>query len=221
MQISRISLKEILSYTRFVPNSISNNVTLSNYTKMLSNTTKNDLRCFLEILKWVRWRKENWTIVFILVHSMTELHPVYQDNLNLISTIIKSFTNHKPRLHFWIIENTMIFDSHRNLNHNLVRITITNLKVALPSHLISSSSSLYQVKMPSRSTKIFNLHPTTMWFRERDFSSDEWQVFALKNSKSCLCSLKHNLHSLVLSEINRLNFSYILLISFYLNEISW
>jgi len=30
---------------------------------------------------------------FVLVHSITELHPIYQDNLTLVSTIFKSFTN--------------------------------------------------------------------------------------------------------------------------------
>ena len=35
----------------------------------------------------------------------------------------------------------------------------------------------------------------------------------------CLCSLKHNLYSLVLSEINWLNFQYNLLISLDLSEI--
>ena len=49
----------------------------------------------------MRWGRENCTVVFILVHSITELHPVYQDNLSLVSTIFKSFTNHTPRLHFW------------------------------------------------------------------------------------------------------------------------
>ena len=41
----------IFSHTRFVPNSISNNITLTDYTEMHSNTTKNDLFGFLEILK--------------------------------------------------------------------------------------------------------------------------------------------------------------------------
>jgi len=41
----------ILSQERFVPNSISNNITLTNYTKTHSSTTKNDLLGFLEILK--------------------------------------------------------------------------------------------------------------------------------------------------------------------------
>jgi len=41
----------ILSHTRFVPNNISNNVAISYYTETHSNTTKNDLLGFLEILK--------------------------------------------------------------------------------------------------------------------------------------------------------------------------
>jgi len=41
----------ILSHTRFILDSISNNVTLSNYTKTHLSTTKNDLLGFLEILK--------------------------------------------------------------------------------------------------------------------------------------------------------------------------
>jgi len=68
--------------------------------KMHLNSTKNDLFGFLEFLKWKRGREESGTNVFILVHSITKLHPVYQDNMSLISTIFKSFTNHTPRLHF-------------------------------------------------------------------------------------------------------------------------
>jgi len=53
--------------------------------------------------------EENDIVVFILVHSITVLHPVYQDNLSLVSTIFKSFTNHIPRLHFWMKKHTKIF----------------------------------------------------------------------------------------------------------------
>jgi len=37
------------------------------------------------------------------------LNPVFQDNLSLVSTIFKSFTNHKPRLHFWKPKHTRFF----------------------------------------------------------------------------------------------------------------
>jgi len=37
---------------------------------------------------------------FYTGYSIIEVHPVYQDNLSLVSTIFKSFTNHTPRLHF-------------------------------------------------------------------------------------------------------------------------
>jgi len=104
----------ILSLIRFVPNGISYNITLSIYSETYSNTTKNDLLGFLEILKCARWGKENWIVGFILVHSITKLDPVYQDNLSMISTIIKSFTNRKPRLHFWTIQNTKSFDSQKS-----------------------------------------------------------------------------------------------------------
>jgi len=46
---------------------------------------------------------------FFMVHSIIELHPIYQDNMSLVSTIFKSFTNNTPRLH-------------------LARITLTNMK---------------------------------------------------------------------------------------------
>jgi len=71
--------------------------------------------------------------------------------------------------------------------------------VALPSQPCMSSSSFYQAKMPPRSTKINNLHLAVVWL-EREFSNDEWQVFALKKSELHLCSQKDKLYSLVLSE---------------------
>jgi len=49
---------------------------------------------------------ENTTVMFIMVHSIIELHLVYQDNLSLISTIFKGFKNHTPRLHFWTKKHT-------------------------------------------------------------------------------------------------------------------
>ena len=47
---------------------------------------------FLRVLKRGRWGKEECTIVFILVHSIAKLYPVFQ---------FKSFTNQTPRLNFW------------------------------------------------------------------------------------------------------------------------
>jgi len=41
----------LLSHIRFVPNSISNKITLSDYTETHLNIIKNDLLGFLEILK--------------------------------------------------------------------------------------------------------------------------------------------------------------------------
>jgi len=52
----------------------------------------------------------------------------YQDNMSLVSTIFKSFTNHTPRLHFWTQKNTKIFDSYKNLDYNPLRITLTCLE---------------------------------------------------------------------------------------------
>jgi len=112
-RIRRFNSNNKLLHTRLVPNNISNKYGLSYYTETHSNSRKNDLLDFLEFLKWERWREESGTYVFILIHSITELHPVYQDNLSLVSTIFKSFTNHTPRLHFWTKKNTKIFDSQK------------------------------------------------------------------------------------------------------------
>jgi len=39
--------------------------------------------------------------------------------------------------------------------------------------------------MPPRSTKIFNQHVAAVYCTKREFCSDEWQDFALKNSETC------------------------------------
>jgi len=41
----------MISYTRFVPNNISNRITLPDYTETHANTTNIDLFDFLEILR--------------------------------------------------------------------------------------------------------------------------------------------------------------------------
>ena len=99
-----------LLYTRHVPINIYNKYKASDYTNAL-NHTKDQIAWFSWVFKEFqreRWGKEDCTTVFILVHSITELHPVYQDNLSLVFTIFKSFTNHKPILHFWT-QNTQDF----------------------------------------------------------------------------------------------------------------
>ena len=117
----------------------------------------------------MRWGKEECTTMFILVHSITELHQVYQDNLSLVSTIFKSFTNHKPRLHFWTQKQTR-FLTHKNLDTQPTRITLADLKshqanhpkvqehpnlmVVVLSQPYMCSSSYSQAKMPPRLTKI-------------------------------------------------------------------
>ena len=160
----------------------------------------------------MRWEKENCTIVFILIHSITELHPVYQDNLSLVSTIFNSFTNHTPRLHFWTTKLTR-FLTHKNLDTHLARITLTYLKshkanqqeaqehqnliVVVPSQPYMCTSSYSQAKMPPRLTKIFKTRVANVYCRERYLSREEWQSFMHKNSNSHICSRKHNLYSLV------------------------
>jgi len=105
----------------------------------------------------MRWREENGTIVFIPVHSITKLHSFYQDNLSLVSTIFKSFTNHTHQDYtfeqrntqdFWVIKKSSLTPCK---NHNYrPKITLgkqpkaqelQNLMVALPSQPCTSSSS--------------------------------------------------------------------------------
>jgi len=126
-RIHKSHSNNIFSYTKFVPNNVSNKITLSIYTETHANTTKIDLLDFLEFLKWARWGKQSWTIIFISVHSSTKLHQVYLGILSLVSIIIKSFTNHKPKLYFWTIE-TPRFLTHKNLNYNPVRNTLIDIK---------------------------------------------------------------------------------------------
>jgi len=47
----------MLSYTRFIQNSISNRITLHDYTETHANTTKIDLLDFLKILKFSKIRE--------------------------------------------------------------------------------------------------------------------------------------------------------------------
>ena len=122
------------------------------------NTTKNYLLDFLEILKSARWRERESDICFILVHSITKLHPVYQGNLSLVSTIIKSFKNHTPRLHFWIIENTKTFDSHKNLNHNPVRLTY---KIGITLEIQPEAQELLNLKVAPLANQTWVLQAST------------------------------------------------------------
>jgi len=64
---------------------------------------------------------------FYIGHSITELHPVFLENLSLVSTIFKSFTNQPPRLDFWT-KNHIRFSTHKNLDNYPARITLTDLK---------------------------------------------------------------------------------------------
>jgi len=100
----------MLSHQRFVPKNISNKITLQDNIETYENTTKIDLLDFLEILKWARWGKENWTVAFILVHSITELYPVYQDNLSLVSTVTtKNLVKYGSYLWYKIALMTAVF----------------------------------------------------------------------------------------------------------------
>jgi len=130
--------------------------------------------------KWVRWGKENCTVVFILVHSITKLHPVYQDNLSLVSTIFKSFTNQTSRLDFWTKKLTRFLTYTKNLDTHPARITLTDLKshqanqpeaqehpnllVAVTSQPYICSSRYSQAKKPPRSTKIFKQRVAVVGF---------------------------------------------------------
>jgi len=146
----------------------------------------------------VRWRKEKCTTIFILVHSITELHPVYQNNMSLVSTIFK------------------IFEPHKNLDTHPARITLTDLKshqanqpeaqehpnmmVVVPSQPYMCSLSYSQAKMPPRLTKInqdLQNMSCSCCIVERELSKDEWQSFLLKNSNALRYSRKHSLYSLV------------------------
>jgi len=78
-----------------------------------------------------------------------------------------------------------IFDSHKNLDNYLARITLTNLKslqakqpegqehpnlmLVFPSQPYMCCLSYSQAKMPPRSTKIFKLHVVVVYCRERVF----------------------------------------------------
>ena len=130
----------------------------------------------------MRWGKEKCTTNFILVHSIIELHPVYQDNLSLVSTIFKSFTNH-TKITLLNNKTHKIFDSHKNLDTHPTRITLADLKshqtnqleaqehpnmmVVVPSQPYMCSSSYSQAKRPPRSTKIFKTRVAVVYYRER------------------------------------------------------
>jgi len=56
-KIRKSNSNNILSYTRFVLNSISNKITLLDYVKTHESTTKIDLNYFLKILKVIKMRE--------------------------------------------------------------------------------------------------------------------------------------------------------------------
>ena len=82
-------------------------------------------------------------------------------------------------------ETRKIFNSHKNIDNYLARITLTDLKshqakeleaqehpnlmVALRSQPYMCSSCYSQAKMPLRSTKIFKPHVALVYCRERVF----------------------------------------------------
>jgi len=82
-----------------------------------------------------------------------------------------------------------IFDSHKNLETQPIRITLADLKsnqanhpeaqehsnlmVVVPSQPYMSSSSYSQAKMPPRSTKIFKTQVLVVYCRERTLPIDE------------------------------------------------
>jgi len=105
-----------------------------------------------------------------------------------------------------------IFDSHKNLDTHPTRIILTDLKshqanhpeaqehpnlMVAPSQPYMCSSSYSQAKMSPRSTKIFKTRVAVVYYREREFSRDEWQSLVHKSSVSHICSRKHILYSLV------------------------
>jgi len=153
----------------------------------------------------VRWRKKSGTSIFILVHSIIKLHPVYQDNLSMVSTIFKSFTNHTPRLHFWTkIPQKSSLTPYKNHTH---RHGITPSKQQRHKNYKTwwwlSLANHTRVLQPNPKPKCLkdqlrsSIYTLQLRDAEREFSSDAWQVFTLKNSESCLCARKHNLYSLV------------------------
>ena len=99
-------------------------------------------------------------------------------------------------------ETHKIFDWRKNLDTHSVRITLIDLKshqanqpeaqehlnlmVVVPSQPYMCSSSYSQAKMPTRSTKIFKPRVAVVYYREREFSREEWLSFVLKNSDSHL-----------------------------------
>jgi len=161
----------------------------------------------------VRWGRENCIVVFILVHSITKLHPVYQDNLSLVSTIFKSFTNHTLRLHLWTKKHTK-FSTHKILDTHPVRITLTDLKshhanqpeaqehpnlmVVVPSQPYMCSSSYSQAKMPPRSSN----HELQLCIGERERKRKrvfQRRMTKFRDQKLRFAPLlsKHSLYSLV------------------------
>ena len=92
---------------------------------------------------------------------------------------IQKFYKSNTKIRLLNKEPHKIFDSHKNLDNYLARITLTymkshkakqqeaqehpNLMVALLSQPYMCSSSYSQAKMPPRSTKIFKLHVAVVY----------------------------------------------------------
>ena len=54
-------------------------------------------------------------MIFILVHSIFELHPVYEDNLSLIMHYMKRITKSLKNYTFELRKNTKIIESRKSL----------------------------------------------------------------------------------------------------------
>ena len=140
------------------------------------------------------WEWDNCFYIGSLNHIATSNLPrQHEPNFHYYQKFYKSQTkitllNNKKNQDFWLTHKsqsqlckTHTYRPEITLGTQAEAQELVNLKVALPIQPNLSFLSFYQAKKPSRSTKIFNLHLTTVWFREREFSSDELQVFTLKN----------------------------------------
>jgi len=98
----------------------------------LTQTTKNELLGFLEFLKWFKvseMKERELHSFFILVHSITELRPVYQDNLELGFHYVQKFYKSHTKVTLLNKETHKIFYSHKNLDYHPARIILTDLKL--------------------------------------------------------------------------------------------
>jgi len=155
-RIHEFHSNNIFSYTRFVPNSISNKITLPDYLKTHARTTKIYLLDFLEILKVSKMREREFDICFYtgsLNHRATSsLSGQPETGFHYYQKFYKTHTN----IILLNNRNTKIFYSQKSQSHYCKKHTyglgitpgtqpkaqeLPNLMVGLPSQPNSSSSS--------------------------------------------------------------------------------